>query len=202
MRITKPKRGRRAAKRLDLTDMREVFRDRRLWAAIGVVVAPSDGAGHFEQTDEPADVLVEVVLQPSLIPVTCRLPAAFFCVPDVGEEVAVLIPEGAVDFMPTIVCLLSSNKLPSAQGPDTGRIAIVRDEVVVHDGTGGAVSLALKSDVDAIKDYLSAQFDPTSGHTHKAIFVAQPTNVVENVNPSGTGATAVALEGTSVLKGK
>lgn len=152
--ITAPLRGRRAVKRVDLTDLREVLRDRRMWSAIGVVTKPDD-AEHFEEITGPSDVLVEVVLQPTLIPVTCRLPAVFWTVPDVGEEVAVLIPEGAPDFMPIIVAILSSNSLPSAQGPAAHRIAITRAEVVVHDGAGGADPLPTLADVEAIKSAIA-----------------------------------------------
>lgn len=205
MRITKPYRGRKAVKRLDLTDMREVFRDRRVWSSVGVVTIPDGESTWWEivQHDDGSsvDVLVDVVLHPSETPVTCRLAAGIFDVPDEGDEVAVILPEGAIDFMPIIVCRLSTNSVPTAQGPQPGRIAIIRDQVVVHDGDGGAVSLALKSDVDDLAGYVSDQFDPAGGHTHKAIVPAQPTLIVEG--GGGIGPTTVpTAEGTSVLLGK
>lgn len=202
--ITAPLRGRRGSKRLDITDLREVLRDRRMWSAIGIVTKPDDGE-HFEEVEGPADVLVEVVLQPSLVPVTCRLPAVFFTVPVVGEEVAVLIPEGQCDFMPTIIAILSTNSLPTAQGPAEGRIAIVRGEVVVHDGNGGAVSLALKSDVEAVDNKYSAHVhqDSTSAPTSAPMITALP-------NPSGPVPPFIpgppladaGIVGTTVLKAK
>lgn len=162
MRITKPKRGRRGTKRVDLTDMRELFRDRRMWTAIGIVVKPDDGE-HFEEVTGPADVLVEVVLQPSLVPVSCRLAAGVWMVPSVGEEVAVLIPEGQPAFMPLIIANLSSNSLPTDQGPAEDRIAIVRDEIVAHDGTGGAVALTKQSDFEALRNHVNALLTGGSG---------------------------------------
>jgi hypothetical protein len=65
---------------------------------------------------------------------------------------------------------------------------------------GAAVSLATKADVDAIKDYLRAQFDPATGHTHKAVVPAQTTQIAES--PGGFGGTCPAPAGTSVLKGQ
>ncbi len=84
------------------------------------------------------DILVDVVLHPSETPVTARLAAGIWDVPDVGDEVAVLVPDGAIDFMPIIVARLSTNHVPTVQGPQPGRIVIERDEVIVHDGSGGA----------------------------------------------------------------
>lgn len=132
-------------KRLDLTDMREVFRDRRVWSGLGVVTKEQGQSQHWEvvQTDgDSVDILVDVVLHPSETPIRCRLPAGVWDVPDEGDEVGVILPEGALDFMPVIVCRLSTNSVPTAQGPQPGRIVIQRDEVIVHDGSGGAERLA------------------------------------------------------------
>jgi hypothetical protein len=200
--ITKPKRGNKPTKRLDLTDMREMFRDRRMWAAIGKVTAAP------EETTGPADVMLEVLLQPSLVPVNCRLAAAIWTVPAIGEEVAVLIPEGQTDFMPIIVAVLSSNSLPSAQGPAPNTIAIVRGQVLIHDGSGGAVELALKSDVEAV----DAKYE---GHIHRDSFGAIVTDGPNQagsviLNPGapppiflpGLPLDPVTIVGTTVLKGK
>jgi hypothetical protein len=186
VKITAPYRGRRAVKKLDFTDMRKAFSDQRLWCSIGLVTAPEDGVSHFEVTD--SDVLVEVVLQPSLIQLTCRLSAALWRVPDLGEEVMVTVPEGMIEFMPTITDVLSSGRVPTGQGPATGRIVITRTEVVVHDGTGGAVSLALKSDVSNLASFVSTLSLPVVGGGGGT---AGP--------PTGTVPTAT---GTTVLKGK
>lgn len=150
MKITAPYRGRRASKRLDLTDLRAAFRDQRMWCSVGIVVDPGDGSPHFEVLVD--DVHVEVILQPSLVPVTCRLSAGLWRVPDIGEEVMVQIPEGALEFMPTITDVLSSGTVPTTQGPAPGRTLIVRQEVVIHDGGGGAEPLVQLSQLQALHD--------------------------------------------------
>jgi hypothetical protein len=149
-------------------------------------------------------VHVEVVLQPSLIPVSCRLSAAIWTVPADGEEVAVLIPEGDPAFMPIIVAILSSDSLPTDQGPAAGRIAIVRGEVVVHDGNGGAVSLALKSDVEAVDAKYANHIhqDSTSAATGTPL-----SSVIPNPGPPpaflpGDGLADAGIVGTTILKAK
>lgn len=223
MRITKPKRGRRASKRLDLTDMRELFRDRRVWGAIGVVVKPN-AAEHYQAVTAPADVIVEVTLQPSLTPVSCRVGAGLWIIPEEGEEVAVLLPEGAVDFMPTIVAILSSDNVPTAQGPTPGRIVLHRGQVYVHDGAGGAVSLALKQDVINVDNKYAAHIHLSpSGSTGGPLsttlvnppnpnypgldpvnpFLTNPGGVpTTNPNSPGNGLTAATITGTSCLFAK
>lgn len=189
MKITAPFRGRRAAKKLDLTDMKHAFRDTRLWCAIGVVSAPDDGGPHFEVLGD--DVHVEVVLQPSLTPVTCRLTGGTWRIPALGEEVIVAIPEGAIEFMPILIAPLSSGSVPTGQGPALGRVVVEAGEVTVHDGAGGAVSLALKSDVDSTNSVLGS-------HTHPFVAKSGP----DALTTAPTAAAITAATGTTVLKGK
>lgn len=198
-RISKPKRSRSGSKRLDLTDMRELFRDRRVWTAIGVVTAPDDGGAHWQvETDDggAVDVTVEVVLHPSETPVTCRLRGGgWWEVPALGDEVAVLVPEGAIDFMPLIVARLSSNTVPTTQGPDPSRVVIVAPsggEVVIHDGEGGAEAVALKSDVQDLRDFIATEM----------IIVTPSGNSTPGVLPAPAGVDPPDPAGTEVLKAK
>lgn len=167
-RITKPMRGQRATKKLDLTDMRAVLRDRRMWSAIGTVFEP-EGDQHWEvvtgDDGSSVDIVIEVLLHPSEQPVTCRLRAGMWEVPDVDDEVIVLIPEGETDFMPIVIGRLSSNVVPTVQGPEPGKLVIVNGQVLVHDGSGGAVALALKSDVDDLAEWSTTHFHPASSGT-------------------------------------
>jgi hypothetical protein len=136
MRISKPLRGRKPTKRLDLTDLREAVKDQRVWCALGVVIQPDGEPFHFELVtdgDQVTDVLVDVETQPDGLDVTCRLAAAgasqgagLWRVPAVGDEVAVLLPDGDVSFMPTIVAVLSSGEVPR-------RAAIGRTVLVAPD---------------------------------------------------------------------
>ncbi len=192
MRIDKPRRGKKAAKRFDPSDLRHLMRDHRQWCSIGVVVAPTDGSPHYRLDMDGADaldVLVEIVLQPSQEPVTARLSAGMFMIPAIGEEVAVIVPSGETSFMPVIACILSSNIVPTTQGPSPTRIVLVRGEVLIHDGTGGAEPLVRKSDFD--------------GHTHPLPELVGTTTygVIPDPVLHATGGAA-DVDGTSVLKAK
>lgn len=193
--LTRPYRGQKSSKRMDMTDMRKLFEDRRMYASIGTVTKPSD-IEHFEivsdETGTPVDVTVEVILQPSLVPATCRIAATVWTVPEDGEEVAVLIPEGDPGFMPIIVAVLSSNSVPATQGPALGTISIVRGQVLVHDGAGGAVALALKSDIDATNAQLGS-------HSHTVAGVSAGGSTLPSGPPTTPAPTAV---GTTVFKAK
>ena len=191
MKIAAPKRRRKAAKRFDPTDLREVLKDRRQWCAIGVVTKPIDGSQHWRIESEngtAVDILVEVVLQPSQERVEARLAAGMWLVPDLGDEVAVMLPAGRVDFMPTILAILSGNVVPTegGQGPQPRRIVIAvppGGEVYVHDGSGGAEPLVRRSEFN--------------GHTHGP---GTFTNSGGNVTGESGGADDV--DGTAVLKAK
>lgn len=189
MRIDKPLRSKKASKRIDLSDIREVLKDRRMWAGLGVVVAPTDGSPHWRiETDDSGtaiDILVEVVIQPDQIPITARLTAGMWTVPAIDEEVAILIPAGQVDFQPIIVGILSSNSVPNATGqaPSPTQIVIARGKVYIHDGSGGAEPLVRKSDFD--------------GHTHGPGSFTNGSGAV-----TGVSAGASAATGTSVLEAK
>lgn len=230
MKSSRPMRSRKAAKRVDLTDLRHLLKDARLWTGIGIVPEPENGAQHWRiETDdagEHVDILVDIELQPEGIPVSARIAAGVWAVPAIGEEVAVIIPAGRVDFMPTIVALLSSNAVPSSggQGPTPDRIVLVRSQVLVHDGAGGAVSLSLKSDSEGVdnkyKDHLhlDSAGSPTSGPLKTVVpnlpnpSFPTPDSVHPFLDEHGTPTTApyhageglddAGIQGTSVLLGK
>lgn len=195
MRISKPLRARGGAKRIDLTPVREALKDGRQWCGLGVVVQPTDGSPHWRietdpDTGEAVDVLVWCVLQPSQIPLEARLAAGMWIVPGIGEEVAVVIPAGRVDFMPLIVALLSSNSVPNGggQGPSPTAIVIARGagtKVYIHDGQGGAEPLVKKSEFD--------------GHTHPPGSFNAPSG---GGPVTGTSGGAASVTGTQVLEAK
>ncbi|HUS27613.1 MAG TPA: hypothetical protein VMZ53_03870 [Kofleriaceae bacterium] len=201
MRITKPKRGRGPVKRIDLTDMRELFRDRRMWSAVGIVTAP-EGEPYWEvvtnEDGSSVDVVVEVVLQPSEQHVTCRLRSGMWEVPAEGDEVAVLIPEGQIDFMPIVIARLSGNAVPTTQGPSPTRIAIVAPsggEVVVHDGSGGADPLVRRSEFLDHAHPTAAAGAPSAPQR-----ITGDPDAVPPIAPLAVG--AVGFPGTDVLKAK
>jgi len=197
MRMSTPKRGRRAVKRLDLTDMRHLFRDTRQWIAIGRVVVPAGETTHFANTGD--DILIEVVLQPTLHDVTCRLAAGLWQVPQIGEEVVVVLPEGEMAFMPTVIGTLSTGVVPTGQEPTPTRIVIVRPEVLVHDGSGGAAALAMLSSLQATVDKLNALVNKYIIHTHSGGTLG---GGLTGVPSDAVVSTADDAVGTTVLKGK
>lgn len=187
----RPKRGRRGAKRIDLTDMRHLFKDGRVWTGLGVVVAPNNEP-HWqivadEETGDLLDVIVEVELQPSQVLVSARLRAGMWEVPALGDEVAVIIPDGAIDFQPVIVATLSSGVVPAVQGPQPGRIVIVSGEVMIHDGNGGAEPLVRKSEFD--------------GHHHKAPTLVGASYGV-GFDPAVVTGGAATITGTTCIFAK
>lgn len=202
MKVTAPYRGRSSSRRLDLTDMKHALGvdGFKMWCALAIVQAPQ-GESHFEVLAD--DVHVEVVTQPSLIPLTCRLTAGMWRIPDIGEEVVVLIPEGEIAFMPILIDVLSSGSVPTTQGPALSTDVIVRPHVLVHDGTGGAEPLVPLSQFNAFRAWVEQQFSSVGGHTH-AVAGAATTNTT-TVTVTGTAAPTVAVPsvaGTTVLEAK
>jgi hypothetical protein len=196
MKISKPMRGRRPTKRLDMTHLRTLLRDRRIWAALGIVVKPAEGdADHWELVTDDAgnvtDILVEVQLVPSKIEVTARLGGftstyGIVCVPNLGDEVIVHVPDGEVDWMPVVIAPLSTGGVAGGgagdQAPAPSRIVVVGD-VYVHDGSGGAEPLVKKSEFD--------------GHTHGPGTFISPDGAV-----TGLSDGADSVTGTESLRAK
>lgn len=181
-RIVKPKRAARGAKRIDLSPIRDALRDGRVWTGLGVVVEPSDGGPHWKI--EGDDIMIEAVLEPERVPVSARLAAGMWIVPNVGDEVAIIVPSGELDFMPTIVCVLGQ-AVPTVDGPSPTNIVIARGSVLIHDGNGGAEELVKRS------EFLS--------HGHPTA----PTGVVSApVVAPAPHASPTLFPGTIVLKAK
>lgn len=192
------KRG-KSAHRLDLTPLKEALKDRRCWTCLAICAAPEGEDSHFEiLTDEdnnPIDILVDVITQPDELELTCRLGGmsaiGILTVPAIGDEVLVCLPGGQIDFMPTIVALMSTGRMPKAplQGPAPLRTLIVNFEVLVHDGLGGAEELAYKSDVQAVRDEL---------HEHEHDYIPGSSGTATTTG----GPSVTAPVGTSVLKAR
>lgn len=181
------KKKRVRSKRFDPSDLFHLTDpDKRgfFYTLLGVVVAP-EGESHFELVPGVGgaieDVLIECETQPDQLDLTCRLGcvaggalAGVWTVPAVGTEVAIVCPNGKIDFMPTIVGCLSTRSVPD--GVAEAVTVIANGEVLIHDGAGGAAPLPTKAEFDS--------------HTH-------PTGV----GPSGVPSNA-PITGTTVLKAK
>lgn len=123
MKTSKPRRTRKPAKRLDSDPLRELFRDGRVWAELGTV-EPVGNQAHYRVIQGDGGkidaVMVDVLLHPSGNHVSARLGSGaggagrgLWRIPAKGTEVAVLVPAGALDFVPVIVATLDSGDVPS-----------------------------------------------------------------------------------------
>lgn len=170
-RITRLKRGKMGAKRLDMTRFRQLAQDGKVWAGIAVVETP-DGEDSpvtlAEENGVLVDILVDVVLLPENLDMTCRLLGGtsgrgVITLPEDGDEALVCVPMGDIRFMPVITGLLSGNAMdnPSGQGPAQGRTLLVNTEILAHDGSGGAKSVAYTEDLQTIVNELRTHIHPT-----------------------------------------
>lgn len=153
MKLSQAKRRRLGAKKLNPNIINEVMRDPRTQQSVGKVWQPDNASDHFEivEGEEGDDVMLEVLLQPSLVPVTCRLvaPGGVWYIPDVDEEVAVWMPGGSLQ-EPFCMPRLSSGLVPVGVG--TGTIVISgRAKILVHNG-GATEPVARISELNALKD--------------------------------------------------
>lgn len=199
------KRARKGAKRVDMAELREALRDRRVWTLFGTVTEPEGPGSHYRLVQEggkTVDVLVEVETAPTVQDLTCRLSAwaggpgaGLWRVPAPGSEVVVAMPEGRLDMMPTIIGVLSSGDAGSERISDQRTVIVASDRIEItapavfinDDGTGG-VELAKKSDVDDLANYVQ-------GHLHDGVTTGTGT--------SGTPTTTVpSADGTHILRAK
>jgi hypothetical protein len=196
-RIASPKRGSKAAKRVDLTDLREALMDRRLHAALGVVVVPPGASSHWSFHGDKEDVIVEVETMPEGLDLSCRLgtfaggpSAGLWRVPAVGDEVAVLLPNGQMDFMPTIVAVLSTGQVPARVG--TARTVLVApDEVEIE---GGGTRLRVKAGVIQLGDAAAqAVVRGTAYRQKEALLFAAIKTFADGVTGSTTASQIAAL---------
>lgn len=150
-RLVKPRRGGAGAKRIDLTDLRDLLKDRRLWAQLAVVTRPDGADRHWELVS--GQIHVDVRTVPRGIELHCRLGTqagsvgqGLWRVPAEGTEVAVLVPDGMPDFQPIIVACLDSGPAPDRVGDDktilvaTDTVEITAPTVVLGPSPGSVIS--------------------------------------------------------------
>lgn len=184
--IKRQPRPRQASKRLDLTGIKKALRDRRCWTCFGLVVSGEESS-HFE-IDENADVLVEVEVQPSLERLTCRLGSiaggpgrGVWAIPPVGTEVAVIVPDGQLDFMPLIVATLSTGEVPADLDETTlvmtnnlGDIAVIPSGDLKL-GSGSATEQALRG--NSFQSRFNAFVTDYNTHNHSGAGTSPPSNI-------------------------
>lgn len=180
-------------KRLDLSEIKHAIMGGMIQGAqvaFGVVSPVDDGEKPWTIEEEdgiPVDVLVDVELMPGGSDVTARLGSlgsaagyGIWALPPEGTEVALIVPQGEIDFMPIIICTLSSRRVPDRIGEDKliivakERVEIIGEQVYISSDGAAGEPLCRKSD-------FIAHFHPTG------------------VGPSGTPNNA-STAGTTVLK--
>lgn len=176
MRVNSKKRGKKAAKRLDLTSLRAALEDGRQWVALGTVIDPGRGGDHWEVATESGarvDVLIEVELAPMKEQITASLSnsiagGGIWRVPEIGDQVMVVIPGGELGFMPTVVGILSNQDIPSRIG--TGRTILVASDSIEID----APKVYLGNNPGTIVELTDglvhgSGIDPFTGQTYAAL---------------------------------
>lgn len=177
-----------------LVQLRELLMDRRMWCAVGQVLAPNATDKHFAITGD--DVYVDVQLSPNGEQVLCRLGTVgggiglgIWSIPPPGSQVAVLVPQGDVEADPVVVAVLSSGAPPDGLA-DGGTIVIAvkgGQQVLIHDGSASdAKPLCTKADFD--------------NHQHLPGTLSAPSTGGQVTG--STGAPSSAAAGTQVLKAK
>lgn len=137
MKITSPMRGRKASQVADLTDLRSLMKDTRLWCVKAVVKAYEGEDSHWERDSESGHILVQVETVPNAYPLVCRLGCAaggfgmgLWRVPAPGVEVIVDISGGELEDEAAIVAILDSGSPPDRVS-DSRTILVATDSVEV-----------------------------------------------------------------------
>ena len=159
MPLRRKKRRQKPKKRFDMTNLTQSLEgmgfSRGFFSCLGIVRAAEDGGTHFDLDDE--DLTVEVELMPSQTRLTVRVGTVaggggggIWKVPPVGAEVLVAIPDGDLDFQPTICSWYASGQLPADIGESNLVVACPSGgNVFIHDGSGGVEQLVTKSAYEA-----------------------------------------------------
>lgn len=142
------KRGKRAARRIDLGPIREALDNGLVWNGTGIVVVPDGEESHWEN-DEDIGVLIHVELMPHRTPLMCRLgglggaDTGVWRIPPVGTEVTVELPGGTVEADAVLTASMASGTVPSELDEDTlvvkaPRIVVLGSTEVIVGAVAGA----------------------------------------------------------------
>lgn len=136
--------------------------------------------------------------------------------PPAGAGQAIVLLVGGSSGAPAVIATRDAATLLAV----LQRFAVGDDEALLYNGAaavhvkadgtieartaaGVAVPLMTKADGDNLAAYLRAQFDPTTGHQHKAINAALPSPLVPSSAPSTNPAALVpTVVGTKKFKGE
>jgi hypothetical protein len=169
------KRWAKPAKHMDMTGLAEAVRDQRQWCAFGKVGKGPNGEPHFEIDQENQEILLSVYLQPDQQWMPCLFATAggagavLVTIPEEGDQVAIIIPSGEIDFLPMVVAVVPARPLHARISTQrtvllsTKPIEIIGPSVVIGSDTA-TVSASPNTGV------LNGQaIDPFTGATHFAL---------------------------------
>jgi hypothetical protein len=169
-----PTRG-QASKRMDLSNLKHVLRDERVWCFRGEVFAPGGQSHWFVDTDgSERRVYVNVQALPSGLDVTCKLGTCssgagtgLWFIPKVGTKVVVDISDGAIDGFPVIVGVEDSGGFPDRAG-DTRVVLVATVPIEI---TGPTVTLGPRPEEVGPTDALvhGSGIDPFTGAPYFAL---------------------------------
>jgi hypothetical protein len=190
-------RAKKATKRLDLTDLKACLKDGRRWCAMAIVTKAKGQASHYELHQEDGiitDVMVDVITMPDGLDLTCRLSACaggpgagLWRVPDVDEEVVVMLPDGQIDFMPIIVGVLPARSVPARVSHE--RTILVAPDAIEITVTNGDATLEASGNVylgernathaaargDSLQASLNSLISAFNSHFHGTNVTVGPT---------------------------
>lgn len=169
----------------DAEGWRQALDDGSVWLARAVVEVLEGEPSHFElfsEADGARGVMVSVELRPGGEPMWCLLGtgAGLWMIPPPGTPVLVGLEEGETRGEGVIVGGVASVAAPDGLGSAQAVLLLPAGvKLLIHDGTAAqAKELAFKDELEALWQFTVNQFDPATGHTHKAIVPAQLTNIV------------------------
>ena len=172
-RSARPMRGRKASRRVDTGAIEAMVRDGRIWSTLGKVMKPDSANEHWQVKD--GKILIEVETLPDSMDLTCRLGTSGFggggglwAIPPVGSIVVVAVPDGEVEFMPTIVGVLDNNAAPDRVSPD--RVILVSSVPVEITAPKVILGPDPGDIIEATDGVVTGQgLDPFTGQTYAAL---------------------------------
>ena len=191
-RSSRPMRGRKSSRRIDTDAIAAMCRDGRMWCKLGKVFKPDDQTAHWQVNDKGM-ILIEVETMPDGLDLTCRLATSgsgggfgLWAIPRVGSIVAVLVPDGQIEFEPVIVGVLDNNAAPD--GLDETLTLLADDRPVAIRAPG--VQLG---DSDATEAFIKG----TSRRAHETALTSAIATYIASIqtiaDPAGFATTALTL---------
>ncbi len=207
-----PRRGAKPSQVFDATDWRKIFADRRAWVVAARVDLHDGETSHFsidvdggEDGGAVRTLYVDVVTIPGDIELRCKVGTLPVFIPPVGSEVFVSIPDGIIDFVPTIVGYATPLGAQSGLADTRAVLALPPDvKLLVHDGSSaGCEPLVKRSEHNALVAYVAKQFDSAAGHVHAVAGIPGLTTTIATGTADPATPTPEAppeAEGTRTLE--